>query len=51
MFIYKKKGKNIKMKNKKGLDIAKWNKITDYKTVKNTGMGFAIVKIINAQNY
>lgn len=38
------------MKNKKGLDIAKWNKITDYKTVKNTGVEFAIVKIINAQN-
>ena len=38
------------MKNKKGLDIAKWNKITDYKTVKNTDVEFAIVKIINAQN-
>lgn len=35
---------------KKGIDIAKWNKITDYHSVKNTGVQFAILKVINAQN-
>lgn len=34
----------------KGIDIAKWNKITDYRTVKNAGVEFAILKVINAQN-
>lgn len=34
----------------KGIDIAKWNKVTDYKAVRNTGVQFAIVKVINAQN-
>lgn len=35
---------------KKGIDIAKWNKITDYKAVRNAGVQFAIVKVINSQN-
>ncbi len=34
----------------KGIDIAKWNKITDYIAVRNTGVQFAILKVINAQN-
>lgn len=35
---------------KKGIDLAKWNKATDYHSVKNTGVQFAILKVINAQN-
>ncbi len=35
---------------KKGIDIAKWNKVTDYRAVKNAGTEFAILKVINAQN-
>ena len=35
---------------KKGIDIAKWNKITDYKAVRNAGVQFTIVKVINSQN-
>ena len=38
------------MRNKKGIDIAKWNKVTHYQSVKNAGVQFAIVKVINAQN-
>lgn len=38
------------MQNKKGIDIAKWNKITNYQSVKNAGVEFAIVKVINASN-
>ena len=34
----------------KGIDIAKWNKITDYKAVRSAGVQFAIVKVINSQN-
>ena len=34
----------------KGIDIAKWNKVTDYRAVKNAGVEFAILKVINAQN-
>ncbi len=34
----------------KGIDIAKWNKITDYRAVKNAGVEFTILKVINAQN-
>ena len=34
----------------KGIDIAKWNKVTDYQSVKNAGVEFAIVKVINASN-
>lgn len=34
----------------KGIDIAKWNKITNYQSVKNAGVEFAIVKVINASN-
>ena len=34
----------------KGIDIAKWNKVTDYRAVKNAGAEFAILKVINAQN-
>ena len=35
---------------KKGIDIAKWNKVTDYKAVRNAGVQFSIVKVINSQN-
>lgn len=38
------------MQDKKGIDIAKWNKITNYQSVKNAGVQFAIVKVINASN-
>jgi GH25 family lysozyme M1 (1,4-beta-N-acetylmuramidase) len=31
-----------------GIDVAKWNVITDYSTVKKEGVQFAIVKVINA---
>lgn len=34
----------------KGIDIAKWNKVTSYQSVKNAGVEFAIVKVINASN-
>lgn len=34
----------------KGIDIAKWNKVTNYKSVKEAGVEFAIVKVINASN-
>lgn len=34
----------------KGIDIAKWNKVTNYQSVKNSGVKFAIVKVINASN-
>ncbi len=34
----------------KGIDIAKWNKVTDYKAVRSAGVQFAIVKVINSQN-
>ena len=34
----------------KGIDIAKWNKITHYQSVKNAGVQFVIVKVINANN-
>ena len=36
--------------NKKGIDIAKWNKITDYKAVRKAGVQFVIVKVINSSN-
>ena len=35
---------------KKGIDIAKWNKITDYKAAMNAGVQFAIVKVIDSCN-
>ncbi len=35
---------------KKGIDIAKWNKITNYQALKPAGVEFAILKVINAQN-
>lgn len=38
------------MQDKKGIDIAKWNKITHYQSVKNAGVQFVIVKVINANN-
>lgn len=38
------------MQAKKGIDIAKWNKINNYQQVKNAGVEFAIVKVINASN-
>lgn len=38
------------MKKEIGIDIATWNKITNYQSVKNAGVKFAIVKVINASN-
>lgn len=38
------------MQGKKGIDIAKWNPVTNYQLVKNAGVQFAIVKVINASN-
>lgn len=35
---------------KKGIDLAKWNKVTDYQSVRNAGVQFAIIKVINSQN-
>lgn len=35
---------------KRGIDVAKWNRITDYHAVKAAGVDFAIVKVINAKN-
>lgn len=35
---------------RKGIDIAKWNLITNYQSVKNAGVEFAIVKVISASN-
>jgi GH25 family lysozyme M1 (1,4-beta-N-acetylmuramidase) len=34
----------------KGIDVAKWNTITDYAAVKKAGVEFAIVKVINKSN-
>lgn len=34
----------------KGIDIAIWNKVTNYQSVKNAGVEFAIVKVINSSN-
>jgi GH25 family lysozyme M1 (1,4-beta-N-acetylmuramidase) len=34
----------------KGIDLAKWNVVTDYKALKDAGVEFAIVKVINASN-
>jgi GH25 family lysozyme M1 (1,4-beta-N-acetylmuramidase) len=34
----------------KGIDVAKWNVITDYAAVKKAGVEFAIVKVINKSN-
>lgn len=36
--------------SKKGIDIAKWNPIKNYQAVKDAGVEFAIVKVINASN-
>lgn len=38
------------MRDKKGIDIAKWNKVTNYQSVKNAGVQFVIVKVINSSN-
>lgn len=35
---------------KKGIDIAKWNKVTNYQSIKNAGVEFSIVKVINSSN-
>lgn len=35
---------------KKGIDLAKWNKVQDYKSIKSEGVEFAILKVINAKN-
>jgi GH25 family lysozyme M1 (1,4-beta-N-acetylmuramidase) len=34
----------------KGIDVAKWNAITDYAAVKKAGVEFAITKVINKSN-
>ena len=34
----------------KGIDLAKWNKVCNYQSVKNAGVQFAIIKAINANN-
>jgi GH25 family lysozyme M1 (1,4-beta-N-acetylmuramidase) len=34
----------------KGIDIAKWNTVTDYEAVRKSGVEFAIPKVINASN-
>lgn len=34
----------------KGIDIAKWNLITNYQSVKDAGVEFTIVKVINSSN-
>ena len=34
----------------KGIDIAKWNKVNNYQSIKNASVEFAIVKVINANN-
>lgn len=38
------------MQGRKGIDIAKWNPIKNYQSVKNAGVEFAIVKVINSSN-
>lgn len=35
---------------KKGIDLAQWNKVTDYRALKNAGADFAILKVINKEN-
>ena len=35
---------------KKGIDVSRWNKITDYDAVREAGVEFAIVKVNNAGN-
>lgn len=35
---------------KKGIDVSRWNKITDYDAVRASGVEFAIVKVNNAGN-
>lgn len=35
---------------KKGIDLAQWNIVTNYQSVKNAGVQFAILKVINASN-
>ncbi len=35
---------------RKGIDIAKWNLITNYQSVKDAGVEFTIVKVINSSN-
>jgi GH25 family lysozyme M1 (1,4-beta-N-acetylmuramidase) len=35
---------------KRGIDISKWNQVTDYDAVKNAGVEFAIVKVINSND-
>lgn len=34
----------------KGIDISKWNKVINYQSVKDAGVEFAILKVINASN-
>ena len=34
----------------KGTDVAKWNPVSDYNMVKNAGVNFAILKVINSLN-
>lgn len=37
-------------KYKKGVDLAKWNEIKSYSDMKNSGVDFAILKVINISN-
>jgi GH25 family lysozyme M1 (1,4-beta-N-acetylmuramidase) len=34
----------------KGIDLAKWNTVTDYNAVRQAGVAFAVLKVINASN-
>lgn len=38
------------VKYKKGVDLAKWNEIESYSDMKNAGVDFAILKVINISN-
>jgi len=35
---------------KKGIDLAKWNKVNNYQSIKNAGVAFALLKVINVNN-
>lgn len=42
--------RNRRKRMKKGIDIAKWNKVTNYQSIKNAGVTFALLKVININN-
>lgn len=48
--LYKNRGVQDMSKTRKGIDVAKWNNITNYSAVKNAGVKFAIPKVININN-